>query len=131
MQRTEVAKGYCAPEKVERVSTNLVTNSLRYTPAGGQVTVSVTGAAGMTFISVEDTGIGIDPQSTKQVLKPSSAADPARPFERGRRAGFGYRPGADPGPGRPHLGRAAGHGRHPDLLRPASRGRPRRRGAAE
>jgi signal transduction histidine kinase len=78
VQRTEVAKGYCAPEKVERVLTNLVTNSLRYTPAGGRVTVSVAGAAGVTFISVEDTGIGIDPQSTERVFEPFFRADPAR-----------------------------------------------------
>jgi signal transduction histidine kinase len=76
--RTEPAPGYCAPEKVERVLTNLITNSLRYTPSGGQVILSVTGAAGVTLISVEDTGIGIDPQSAERVFEPFYRADPAR-----------------------------------------------------
>jgi signal transduction histidine kinase len=76
--RTEPAMGHCAPEKVERVLTNLVTNALRYTPSGGTVTVSVTGAAGVTLISVEDTGIGIDPHSAERVFEPFFRADPAR-----------------------------------------------------
>jgi signal transduction histidine kinase len=76
--RTEPAMGHCAPEKVERVLTNLVTNALRYTPSGGTVTVSVTGAAGVAIISVEDTGIGIDPQSAERVFEPFFRADPAR-----------------------------------------------------
>jgi two-component system sensor histidine kinase BaeS len=76
--RTETAMGHCAPEKVERVLTNLVTNALRYTPSGGTITVSVTGAAGVTLISVEDTGIGIDPQAAERVFEPFFRADPAR-----------------------------------------------------
>jgi len=36
----------CAPELVERVLTNLISNALRYTPAGGRITVTVAGGAG-------------------------------------------------------------------------------------
>ena len=41
----------CAPDKVKRVLTNLVSNALRHTPAGGLVTASVTSGAGAVFVS--------------------------------------------------------------------------------
>ncbi len=78
----------CAPEKVERVLANLVTNALRFTPPGGTVTVSVTTGAGAALVSVEDTGIGIDPDSAERVFEPFYRADPARtPSDQG--AGLG------------------------------------------
>jgi len=55
---------------------NLVSNALKYTPAGGRVTVRVSfdAAAGVAVLSVEDTGVGF------------TAADGARLFERFFRA---------------------------------------------
>src|SRR5271156_1976738 len=68
----------CAPDKIERVLTNLLTNSLRYTPAGGRISVTVAGGAGAVFVSVEDTGIGIAPEVTERVFEPFWRADDAR-----------------------------------------------------
>lgn len=49
----------CAPDKVERVLLNLLTNALRHTPADGSVAVSVKQQAEEVCVSVEDTGEGI------------------------------------------------------------------------
>jgi signal transduction histidine kinase len=48
----------CAPEKVERVLYNLLTNALRHTPSDGAVAVSVESANGAVLVAVEDTGTG-------------------------------------------------------------------------
>lgn len=47
--------------QIERLISNLVSNAVKYTPAGGKVTVSVDAATqpGKAMLTVEDTGIGI------------------------------------------------------------------------
>jgi CheY-like chemotaxis protein len=47
--------------RVEQILTNLVGNALKYTPAGGQVTVRVTKNREHAVLEVADTGIGIPP----------------------------------------------------------------------
>src|SRR5213079_570372 len=54
----------CAPEKVERVLHNLLTNALRHTPADGAVAVVVSPGASDVTVAVEDTGEGIGDEST-------------------------------------------------------------------
>jgi two-component system sensor histidine kinase TctE len=55
---------------VRELIVNLVDNALRYTPAGGSVTVSVEGSAqpGMVRLSVSDTGPGIPPAERAKVF---------------------------------------------------------------
>lgn len=45
---------------IERALRNLIENSLRYTPAGGSITVSVVPGAARATVQVSDTGSGID-----------------------------------------------------------------------
>lgn len=45
--------------RLEQVVGNLLTNALKYTPAGGAIRVRVEPAAGEAVLSVEDSGIGI------------------------------------------------------------------------
>lgn len=59
---TDVADGLtvrCAPEKVERVLFNLLTNALRHTPTDGSVAVRVRPGEVEVEVSVEDTGAGL------------------------------------------------------------------------
>ena len=77
-QRGGTTQSRCARDKSERVLTNLITNSVRYTPAGGRITVSIAGGAGAVFVSVEDTGIGIAPDVAERVFEPFWRADQAR-----------------------------------------------------
>jgi len=48
---------------------NLIDNAIRYTPAGGHITVSVNATSQGTVLSVEDNGPGIDPQHRERVFE--------------------------------------------------------------
>ncbi len=47
-------------KRLKQVIFNLLTNAIRYTPAGGEVTLSVTKENEQLVMSVGDTGAGID-----------------------------------------------------------------------
>ncbi len=51
-----------------RLISNLVTNALQYTPAGGTVTVSLQSDGQAAVIQVQDTGIGIAPEDQAQIF---------------------------------------------------------------
>src|SRR5215218_4200678 len=47
---------------------NLLSNAVRYTSAGGRVSVRLGGDAAMAWIEVEDTGIGISPEAQERIF---------------------------------------------------------------
>jgi len=55
------------PSLLDDLLSNLVDNALKYTPAGGTVTVSAGERAGKAFIAVEDTGPGIPVEERERV----------------------------------------------------------------
>jgi heavy metal sensor kinase len=63
---------------VRRLLTILVDNALKYTPAGGSVTVSVESACDGATISVCDTGKGISSEALPHIFDRFYRADPAR-----------------------------------------------------
>jgi signal transduction histidine kinase len=67
-----------APDKVERVLMNVLTNALRFTPARGSVSVSVERRNGEVVIAVDDSGRGIAVGSERRVFDRFWRADPAR-----------------------------------------------------
>ena len=112
----------CAPDKVERVLLNLLTNAIRHTPSDGAVAVIVEPLDGDVRVSVEDTGDGIPPESIKRVFDHFWRGDRSRTGA--GNAGLGLAIArADPGPGRPDLGREPLRGRRKDLLHAAASGR--------
>jgi heavy metal sensor kinase len=66
-------------EWLRRLLINLIDNALKFTKAGGQVTVWVgRAAAGGVELRVRDTGVGIAPEDQPHVFERFFRADPAR-----------------------------------------------------
>jgi two-component system sensor histidine kinase BaeS len=58
-RRLTPAEVFADPGRLHQVITNLLTNALKFTPAGGRVTLSTGPAGGKCVLQVTDTGIGI------------------------------------------------------------------------
>jgi len=78
----------CAPEQVQRVLLNLLTNALRHTPSEGAVVVSARPVGGALEVLVEDTGEGLTEETRARMFERFWRADPARTRTSGR-AGLG------------------------------------------
>jgi two-component system, OmpR family, sensor histidine kinase ResE len=57
------------PTRIEQVITNLVENAVKYSPAGGRITVRIRAGDGLT-VSVIDEGAGIDPAAIGRLFEP-------------------------------------------------------------
>ncbi len=68
----------CAPEQVERVLLNLLTNALRHTPSDGTVAVVVADADDAVRVTVEDDGEGISPDTARRMFDRFWRSDSAR-----------------------------------------------------
>jgi signal transduction histidine kinase len=66
-------------ERVHQVLFNLLDNAVRYTPAGGEVTVSARAVNGSCEIAVSDTGAGIASEHLPRLFERFYRADAARP----------------------------------------------------
>lgn len=84
------------PTRIQQVVTNLVHNAIKFTPAGGRVTISATLANGvppagdkdqddvneearaMVVVSVTDNGAGIAPRNLPRIFERFYKTDPAR-----------------------------------------------------
>jgi signal transduction histidine kinase len=58
----------CAPDKVERVLFNLLTNALRHTPSDGSIAVVIEPLHEEVQVTVEDTGEGMPVESLRRVF---------------------------------------------------------------
>ncbi len=69
--------------KVKRILYNLVSNAIKFTPAGGRVTIGAGARGGMIEIWVADTGIGISSEDQKKIFSEFKQleSDHARRFE--------------------------------------------------
>jgi len=71
----------CAPEKVERILHNLMTNALRHTPSDGSVAVVVDAEPQEVTVAVEDTGSGLSDETVEHMFEHFWRSDPARSTE--------------------------------------------------
>jgi signal transduction histidine kinase len=67
-----------APEKIERVLLNLLTNAVRHTPSDGAVSVVVRPEPERIVVAVEDTGDGLTPTAARRMFERFWRDDEAR-----------------------------------------------------
>ncbi|WP_240518998.1 two-component system sensor histidine kinase RppB [Leptolyngbya sp. BC1307] len=70
-------------EQLYRLVLNLVNNAITYTPAGGQVTLTLKHTQQQAVISVRDTGIGIAPDHQEKIFDRFYRVDAARSGQSG------------------------------------------------
>jgi signal transduction histidine kinase/CheY-like chemotaxis protein len=63
------------PARLEQVCSNLITNAIKYTPAGGRVDVTLAAEGGEAILSLRDTGVGIEPDLLPVVFDLFKQAD--------------------------------------------------------
>jgi two-component system OmpR family sensor kinase len=72
-------------DRLRQLLLNLVVNALKYTPAGGEVTLGMRRSDGWARVAVSDTGVGIAPDDLAHIFDRFYRADPSR----ARSGGFG------------------------------------------
>ena len=82
-----VPEALCAPEEVERVLLNLLTNALHHTPSDGTVAVTLAMAPDHVLVTVEDTGVGLTSEAARRMFDRFWRDDSARQSNGG--AGLG------------------------------------------
>ena len=65
-------------ERLDQLLTNLVSNAIKYSPAGTEVHVSVRGGAGEARVCVSDHGVGLDPDQVKRLFQPFTRLYPGQ-----------------------------------------------------
>lgn len=76
-------------DRLAQVFTNLMDNALKFTPAGGQVTLSAGNTGDEIEISIADTGMGIPEEALPHLFDRFYQVDPSRAGGERRGAGLG------------------------------------------
>lgn len=63
------------PEKLEKIMYNLLSNAFKFTPSGGKISIDINEDNKQVYISVSDTGVGMDAQMKNQVFERFYQAD--------------------------------------------------------
>lgn len=71
------------PDAIEQVLTNIISNSIKYTPGGGKVDIKCYGDFSRAYISVQDNGIGIPQNDLPRIFERFYRVDKARTREMG------------------------------------------------
>jgi cell cycle sensor histidine kinase DivJ len=75
------------PRALKQIALNLLSNALKFTPRGGQVTVTLQAEGDALELMVADTGVGIAPDDLKRLGRPFEQAGDAK--QRAKGTGLG------------------------------------------
>lgn len=70
-------------ERLRQLLVNLADNAIKYTPAGGEITLGLVVRDNWVRVAVQDTGVGISPEEQKLIFERFYRADKARSREQG------------------------------------------------
>ncbi len=71
-------QAFADPRLLEMIASNLLSNAIRYTPAGGRVEVRLQRQRDKLLLSVRDTGVGIAPADQRRVFERLYRVDSTR-----------------------------------------------------
>jgi signal transduction histidine kinase len=77
------------PDRLQQILLNLLTNAIKFTPAGGTVSVAVDSDADHVQIHVHDTGVGIAPDAQQHIFDPFVQAQQPESDAEGSGVGLG------------------------------------------
>lgn len=55
-------------DEIEKILNNLITNAIKYTPKGGNISLALSASGGNVFFIIKDTGIGLNDQDISKVF---------------------------------------------------------------
>jgi len=71
------------PDKLEQILINLLDNAIKFTPAGGRITVEASDLGDQVRVDVKDSGVGIPPKDLTRIFERFYRVDTARSRELG------------------------------------------------
>lgn len=71
------------PDAIEQVITNIISNSIKYTPGGGKIDITCYGDFSKAYITVKDNGIGIPAEDLPRIFERFYRVDKARSRQSG------------------------------------------------
>ena len=74
---------YADKDGIQQVMTNILSNSIKYTPEGGEITVYVGAAGGKAYLKFVDNGMGIPEKDLKRIFERFYRVDKARSRQMG------------------------------------------------
>ncbi len=74
---------YGEPDAIEQVLTNIISNSIKYTPGGGKISITCHGDFTNAYITVKDNGIGIPESDLPRIFERFYRVDKARSRQSG------------------------------------------------